>query len=645
MTADTLPKLLLHNAETHGDRPAFREKGHGIWRSWSWREAAAEVRAMACGLAALGFERGDRLAIIGDNRPHLYWAMTAAQCLGGVPVPIYQDSVANEMRFVLDHAQTRFAAVEDQEQVDKLLEIRDSLPTLETVIFRDSRGMRDYDHDFLHGMAEMGEKGREHDRAHPDFFMAEVDRGQGSDVATFYYTSGTTGDPKGVVATFDNIIVTARNATAFEGLGSGEQVVSYLPMAWVGDNIFSVAQQYCAGFCINCPESSDTLLHDLFEIGPTYFFAPPRIWENLLTTVMIRMEDAGWLKRKMFHFFMGVARRSGARILDGLPVPVLDRPLYALGRILVYGPLKNVLGFTRIRLAYTAGEAIGPDIFRFYRSLGINIKQLYGSTEASVFVTIQPDGEVKDDTVGKPIAGVELRVADSGEIMFKSPGVFQEYHNNPQATAEAKTPDGWMHTGDAGFVGEDGHLRIIDRAKDVGKLNDGTMLAPKFIENKLKFFPHIKEAIVYGDGRDYATAFVSIDLEAVGNWAERQRLVYASYAELAALPQVYELVADEVARVNRDLAGDERFTGSQIKRFLLLHKELDADDGELTRTGKVRRRIVAERYGALIDALYSSADHSRIETQVTFEDGRKDTTRADLAIREAERFDHMRAAG
>ncbi len=645
MTADTLPKLLLHNAETHGDRPAFREKGHGIWRSWSWREAAAEVRAMACGLAALGFERGDRLAIIGDNRPHLYWAMTAAQCLGGVPVPIYQDSVANEMRFVLDHAQTRFAAVEDQEQVDKLLEIRDSLPTLETVIFRDSRGMRDYDHDFLHGMAEMGEKGREHDRAHPDFFMAEVDRGQGSDVATFYYTSGTTGDPKGVVATFDNIIVTARNATAFEGLGSGEQVVSYLPMAWVGDNIFSVAQQYCAGFCINCPESSDTLLHDLFEIGPTYFFAPPRIWENLLTTVMIRMEDAGWLKRKMFHFFMGVARRSGARILDGLPVPVLDRPLYALGRILVYGPLKNVLGFTRIRLAYTAGEAIGPDIFRFYRSLGINIKQLYGSTEASVFVTIQPDGEVKDDTVGKPIAGVELRVADSGEIMFKSPGVFQEYHNNPQATAEAKTPDGWMHTGDAGFVGEDGHLRIIDRAKDVGKLNDGTMLAPKFIENKLKFFPHIKEAVVYGDGRDYATAFVSIDLEAVGNWAERQRLVYASYAELAALPQVYELVADEVARVNRDLAGDERFTGSQIKRFLLLHKELDADDGELTRTGKVRRRIVAERYGALIDALYSSADHSRIETQVTFEDGRKDTTRADLAIREAERFDHMRAAG
>ena len=645
MTADTLPKLLLHNAETHGDRPAFREKGHGIWRSWSWREAATEVRAMACGLAALGFERGDRLAIIGDNRPHLYWAMTAAQCLGGVPVPIYQDSVANEMRFVLDHAQTRFAAVEDQEQVDKLLEIRDSLPTLETVIFRDSRGMRDYDHDFLHGMAEMGEKGREHDRAHPDFFMAEVDRGQGSDVATFYYTSGTTGDPKGVVATFDNIIVTARNATAFEGLGSGEQVVSYLPMAWVGDNIFSVAQQYCAGFCINCPESSDTLLHDLCEIGPTYFFAPPRIWENLLTTVMIRMEDAGWLKRKMFHFFMGVARRSGARILDGLPVPVLDRPLYALGRILVYGPLKNVLGFTRIRLAYTAGEAIGPDIFRFYRSLGINIKQLYGSTEASVFVTIQPDGEVKDDTVGKPIAGVELRVADSGEIMFKSPGVFQEYHNNPQATTEAKTPDGWMHTGDAGFVGEDGHLRIIDRAKDVGKLNDGTMLAPKFIENKLKFFPHIKEAVVYGDGRDYATAFVSIDLEAVGNWAERQRLVYASYAELAALPQVYDLVADEVARVNRDLAGDERFTGSQIKRFLLLHKELDADDGELTRTGKVRRRIVAERYGALIDALYSSADHSRIETQVTFEDGRKDTTRADLAIREAERFDHMRAAG
>ena len=645
MTADTLPKLLLQNSETYGDRPAFREKGHGIWRTWSWREAAVEVRAMACGLAALGFKRGDRLAIIGDNRPHLYWAMTAAQCLGGVPVPIYQDSVANEMRFVLDHAETRFAAVEDQEQVDKLLEIRGSLATLETVIFRDSRGMRDYDHDFLHSMEELSEKGREHDRAHPDFFMAEVEQGRAGDVACFYYTSGTTGDPKGVVATFDNIILTARNATAFEGLDVNEQVVSYLPMAWVGDNIFSVAQQYCTGFCINCPESSNTLLHDLFEIGPTYFFAPPRIWENLLTTVMIRMEDAGWLKRKMFNYFMGLARRSGARILDGASVSIVDRLLYALGRLLVYGPLKNVLGFSRIRLAYTAGEAIGPDIFKFYRSLGINIKQLYGSTEASVFVTIQPDGEVKDDTVGKPIAGVELRVTDSGEIMFKSPGVFQEYYKNPQATAEAKTPDGWVHTGDAGFVGEDGHLRIIDRANDVGKLNDGTILAPKFIENKLKFFPHIKEAVAFGDGRDYATAFLAIDLEAVGSWAERQALSYASYAELAAKPEVYELVAGEVAQVNRDLAAEERFAGSQVKRFLLLHKELDADDGELTRTGKVRRRIVAERYGALIEALYSDVDHCEIETQVTFEDGRSDTVRADLAIREAERFDHMRAAG
>ncbi len=645
MTVDTLPKLLLHNVETYGDKPAFREKGHGIWRTWSWREAADEVRAMACGLAALGFKRGDRLAIIGDNRPHLYWAMTAAQCLGGVPVPIYQDSVANEMRFVLDHAETRFAAVEDQEQVDKLLEIRDSLGSLETVIFRDSRGMRDYDHDFLHSMAEVGELGREYDSAHPDFFMAEVNQGQGGDVASFYYTSGTTGDPKGVVASFDNILLTARNATAFEGLDANEQVVSYLPMAWVGDNVFSVAQQYCAGFCVNCPESSDTLLHDLFEIGPTYFFAPPRIWENLLTTVMIRMEDAGWLKRKMFSFFMGVARRSGAKILDRQSAPVIDRVLYILGRFLVYGPLKNVLGFSRIRLAYTAGEAIGPDIFKFYRSLGINIKQLYGSTEASVFVTIQPDGEVKDDTVGKPIADVELRVAESGEILFKSPGVFQEYYKNPEATAEAKTPDGWVHTGDAGFVGDDGHLRIIDRANDVGKLNDGTILAPKFIENKLKFFPHIKEAVAFGDGRDYATVFVAIDLEAVGSWAERQRLPYASYAELAAKPEVYELVAGEVAQVNRDLAAEERLTGSQVKRFLLLHKELDADDGELTRTGKVRRRIVAERYGGLIDALYSDAEHCEIETQVTFEDGRTDTTRADLAIREAERFDHMRAAG
>jgi long-chain acyl-CoA synthetase len=374
-------------------------------------------------------------------------------------------------------------------------------------------------------------------------------------------------------------------------------------------------------------------LTDLQELGPTYFFAPPAIFENLLTTVTIRIEDAGWVKRNMFHYFMDVARRCGPRILDGEPVSLIDRLLFWLGKILVVGPLKNTLGLSRVRLAYTAGEAIGPDIFNFYRGLGLNLKQLYGSTEASVFVTIQPDGEIKSDTVGIPAPDVELRIADDGEVMFRSPGVFQEYLKNPEATAETKTADGWVHTGDAGFIGDDGHLRIIDRAKDVGKLTNGSMFAPKFIENKLKFFPDISEAVTFGDERGYVSAFINIDLNAVGNWAERQKISYASYQELAANPQVYELIAEHIAHVNGDLAKEERMSGSQIHRFLILHKEMDADDGELTRTRKVRRDFVADRYKALIDALYSDRTHCEIETQVTFEDGRTDTVSADLEIR------------
>ncbi len=404
-------------------------------------------------------------------------------------------------------------------------------------------------------------------------------------------------------------------------------------MAWVGDHIFSYGQSYVAGFCVSCPESSATVLADLREIGPTYFFAPPRIFENLLTTVMIRMEDAGVLKRRMFHYFMGVARRSGTRILEGKPVALTERLRYGLGRMLVYGPLKNALGFSRIRLAYTAGEAIGPDIFDFYRSLGVNVKQLYGQTEAAVFITMQPDGEVKSDTVGTPAPDVEIKIADSSEVLYRSPGVFQCYYKNPEATRETKTEDGWVHTGDAGYIDEDGHLKIIDRAKDVGKLDDGSLFAPKYLENKLKFFPQIKEAVAFGDGRDAVVALINIDLDAVSNWAERNNVVYSSYQELAARDEVYDLVQHCVEQVNRDLAADPQLAASQIRRFLILHKELDADDGELTRTRKVRRRTVAEKYAALVDALYADRDHVHIETDVSFEDGRTGIIKADLRIR------------
>ena len=641
---DTFPKLLLYNAGRRGERPAVREKDYGIWQSWTWGTVADEVRALACGLAALGFKPGDMLVIVGDNRPQLYWAMVAAQTLGGVPVPVYQDSVAAEIQYVVEHVGARFAVVEDQEQVDKLLEVKDRCPTLEHIIFKNPRGLRHYDQPFVHAYAEVQEQGRGFDADNPDFFESAVARGKGGDLAIILYTSGTTGRAKGVMLSFDNVIITARNGIELEGLTENEEVLAYLPLAWVGDNLFSFAQSYVGGFCVSCPESGDTVLTDLREIGVTYFFAPPRIFENILTQVMIRIEDAGWLKRRMFDYFMDHARRVGTRILDGKPVALTDRLLYGIGRWLVYEPLKNVLGFSRIRVAYTAGEAIGPDIFDFYRSLGMNVKQLYGSTEASIFITIQPDGQVKPDTVGVPAKDVEIRIADDGEVMFRSPGVFMGYFKNDEATREAKTGDGWVHTGDAGFFDADGHLKIIDRAKDVGKVKDNTMFAPKYLENKLKFFPYIKEAVTFGDGRDYVAAFVNIDLEAVGDWAERRNMAYSGYTDLAGQEPVYDLIQECVEKVNRDLAGEPRLADSQIKRFLILHKELDADDGELTRTRKVRRRVIAEKYGALIEALYSDTDHCPVEAMVTFEDGRTGMIKADLRIREAGRVEGHAAA-
>jgi long-chain acyl-CoA synthetase len=646
--ADTFPKLLLENAARIGDRPACREKDLGIWQTWNWKDVAGEVRALSCGLASLGFKRGDRLVIVGDNRPRLYWAMTAAQALGGVPVPVYQDSVAKEMGFVIDHAEARFAIAEDQEQVDKLLEIGESNKTLECIVYDDARGMRNYDQDFLHDFEKVQEMGRAFDRDNPAFYDDAVAAGNGSDISVMLYTSGTTGNPKGVVLTHTNVMRTAENNEKMEGLKESDEILAYLPMAWVGDHIFSFGQNYTAGFCVNCPESAATVMQDLRDIGPTYFFAPPRIFENILTTVMVRMEDAAPIKRRMFHYFMDVAQRAGTRILDGTPGSAMDRMLYALGDFLVYGPLKNTLGFSRIRLAYTAGEAIGPDIFDFFRALGINLKQLYGMTEASVFITVQPDGQIRPDTVGVPAPEVEVKIADNGEVVFRGPGSFQEYYKNPEATSETKDSEGWVHTGDAGLFTDDGHLKIIDRAKDVGKLNDGTLVAPKYIENKLKFFPNVKEAVVFGHERDYVAAFINIDLVAMGNWAERHNVAYGGYQELAAFPDVLDIVREHVEQVNQDLSADPQLGGSQIRRFLVLHKELDADDGELTRTRKVRRGFVADRYGELIAALYSDRDTCHVETEVTFEDGRKGTIAADLKILDAKTFpvaEAMRKAG
>ena len=633
---DTIPKLLLDHARRRGNSPANRHKDLGFWQSWTWSEVAEEVRNLACGLAKLGFKRGDKLAVIGDNRPRLYWSMVAAQALGGIPVPLYQDSVADEMVYVLENSDAKFAIVQNQEQTDKLLEIKDRLPHLEYICYEEPRGMRDYTQEFVFYYKDVQQTGRAFHGENPDYFLQELEQGQGSDISIFLYTSGTTGKPKGVVLTADNLIITARNSIDFDNLTSDEEVLAYLPMAWVGDNIFSLAQAYVIGFCVNCPENPETVMTDLKEIGPTYYFAPPAIYETVLTKVMIRMEDAGKIKRSMFNYFMELAKSVGIRILDGKAVSFSEKLLYSIGQILVYGPLRNNLGLSRTRLAYTAGEAIGPEIFEFFRSLGINIKQLYGQTEASVFICAQPDGQVKADTVGTAYPGVELRLADNNEVFYRSPGVFHSYYKNPESTADTKDAEGWVATGDAGFFDEDGHLKIIDRAKDVGRMTDGSMFAPKYIENKLKFFPFIKEAVAFGDEKDYATAFICIDIEAVGNWAERRNLAYSGYTDLSARDEVYDLLQECVESVNADLARDEKLSGSQIKRYLLLHKELDADDGELTRTRKVRRRIVAEKYAVLISALDDPQQtHCEIDSQMTFEDGRTGNVHADLQIRES----------
>ena len=636
----SIPHLLERNAKLKGNLPAYREKEFGIWQSWTWSEASLEIENFALGLMDLGVKKGDFVAIIGRNRPSMYWGMVAVQMLNAVPVPLYQDSVAEEMAYVLEHCGAKFIIVGDQEQVDKITEIQETVSGIERIIYFDPKGLRKYDHNALSSFAEIQRKGVDLRKSH----ASELEKIRSSitldDICVMLYTSGTTGRPKGVVLSNRNIIETSKNSSEFDNLKSGEETVAYLPMAWVGDFIFSVGQAYWMGFCVNCPESAETLNTDLREIGPSYYFAPPRVFENQLTSVMIRMEDAGRIKRWLFKNSMALAKRVGGNILDGKSVGLIDRIKYFLGDIFVYGPLKNTLGFSKIRVGYTAGEAIGPEIFDFYRSLGINLKQLYGQTEASVFITQQPDGEVQSDTVGVASPGVELKVADSGEVFYRSPGVFVEYFKNPESTGETKDKDGWVATGDAGFVEEDtGHLRIIDRAKDVGKMSNGSMFAPKYVENKLKFYPNILEAVVFGNGRDFCTAFINIDLIAVGNWAERMNIAYSSYQELAGHELVVGAVKEHIEEINKSISEDSMLAGCQVTRFLVLHKELDADDGELTRTRKVRRNIIEDKFSDLITALYDGSASVSTETEVTYEDGRKGSIKATLSVLDAKVFD------
>ncbi len=644
----TFPRLLLAHAAKRPDAPAMREKEYGIWQTTSWSAMSDLVMHMACGLHQAGLRRGEHLIVVGANRPRLYATMLAAQSLGAIPVPLYQDAVAAECVFPITNAEVRFCVVEDQEQVDKMLEVRETCPALTHIFYDDPRGLRKYDEAGLSALDELLAAGQVFAKLHPDFFTGEVEKGQTDDVAAMFFTSGTTGNPKGVVHSHGSMIDRAQAGAEFDHLTSAEDVLAYLPPAWIGQNIFSYAQWLVCGYVVNCPESAATVTIDLKEIGPTYYFAPPRVFEGMLTSVMIRMEDASAIKRKLFAYFMQLAKKVGPARTDGKSIGLFNGLMYSLGNFMVYGPLRNNLGFSRVRGAYPAGEAIGPDLFTFYRSIGVNLKQLYGSTETAVFVCLQPDNEARADTVGIPCKGVEIKVAENGEILVKSPGLLKAYYKNPEATAEVLTADGWYHTSDAGFLDSHGHLKIIDRVKDVGRIvggaNDGAMFAPKYVENKLKFFPHIKEVVAYGDQREKVCVMINIDFDAVGNWAERRNLPYAGYTDLAQKHEVYKLIQDCVEQVNADLAEDTMLAGSQVSRFLVLHKELDADDGELTRTNKVRRGFIAEKYQPLVDALYGGLTQQFIETTVKFEDGRSGSVSATLKISDSKTFAPVKAA-
>ena len=644
----TFPRLMLHQAATRAQAPAMREKEYGIWQTTTWSELDQLVQAIAAGLHLAGLKREEHLVLLGSNRPRLYAAMLAAQSLGAIPIPLYQDAVAPECVFPINNADIRFCIAEDQEQVDKLLEVREQCPQLARIWYDEPRGLRHYEEPGLDALDTLVAQGKEFLAQHPNFFLQQVEQGSPSDVAAMFFTSGTTGNPKGVVHTHESLINRARAGANFDHLRDSEEVLAYLPPAWIGQNIFSYAQWLVVGYVVNCPENASTVSIDLKEVGPTYYFAPPRVFEGLLTNVMIRMEDAGPIMQTMFRSCMSLAKRVGPALLDRKPVSVLDRIKYLMGDLLIYGPLRNNLGFSRVRVAYTAGEAIGPDLFSFYRSIGVNLKQLYGSTETAVFVCLQPDNDARSDTVGIPCEGVEIKVSETGEVMVKTPGLLKEYYKNPKATAEVISEDGWYHTSDAGFIDASGHLKIIDRIKDVGRIQggafSGAMFAPKYVENKLKFFSFIKEAVAYGDGRDQVCVMVNIDFDAVGNWAERKNLPYAGYTDLAAKPEVCELIRECVEQVNAELSRDELLAGSQVSRFLVLHKELDADDGELTRTNKVRRGFIGEKYAVLVDALYSDKSEQYVETQVKYEDGRTGSISATLRLLNAKTFAPVAAA-
>lgn len=614
--SETFPQLLLERAKEIGDRVALREKDYGIWQSLTWREFAEHVRYFCQGLVSLGLTPEDTVAIIGDNRPEWIYTELAAQAAGAKSIGIYQDAVVNEMVYIITHAQVKFIVVEDQEQVDKILEMWDDLTGVQKVIYYDPKGLRTYTEEFLMFFPDVEELGREYEKAHPGWFEESVARGKADDTAILSTTSGTTGSPKLAIITHRNLVSMGKNLMSLDPLKETDRFVSFLPMAWIGEQMMSFACSLQKGFALHFPEQPETSLANIREIGPHSMFSPPRIWENLVSQVLVKMEDSGRLKRWMYNWAIEVGYEVADLRFRKEALGVVLKTKYTLADWLVFKTIKDHLGLRHLKRAYTGGAALGPDVFRFFHALGVNLKQIYGQTEASGISVLHRDGDVKFQTVGTPVPGTDVKIAENGEILLKSDSIFRGYYRNPEATAES-LEDGWLHSGDAGYFDEDGHLIVIDRAKDVMTLHDGTKFSPQFIENKLKFSPYVKEAVVFGGDWPFVTAMINIDMENAGKWAENNQIAYTTYTDLAQKPEVYRLVRQQVERANADLPD-----AAKIRRFLLLHKELDADDAELTRTRKVRRRFVAQRYDDIISALYSQNDHLDVETTITYQDGR-----------------------
>jgi len=624
---ETFPQLLLERAAEYGDKKiAIREKEFGIWQAVTWREYLEHVKYFCLGLTSLGLERGDTIAIIGDNRPEWIYAELAAQSAGAKSIGIYQDAIVNEVTYIIDHADVRFIVAEDQEQVDKILELWSDLPSVREVIYYDPKGLRNYTEDFLMYFYDVEKLGRAYEKDFPNWFEQSVAQGKGSDLAILSTTSGTTGDPKLAMLTHNNLISMGLSLMEVDPIGRDDEFVSFLPLAWIGEQMMSFACSLQRGFALNFPEEPETVQQNIREIGPRVMFSPPRIWENLVSRVQVKIEDSSWLKRKIYNWALPIGYQM-ADVRFRKETPSLSLKIqYFLADWLVFQMIKDHLGLRYLRRAYTGGAALGPDVFRFFHALGVNLKQIYGQTETSGISVVHRDGDVKFQTVGTPIPKTEIRIDENGEILVRSPAVFQGYYRNEEATRET-LKDGWLHSGDAGYFDDDGHLVVIDRAKDVMTLHDGTKFSPQFIENKLKFSPYIKEAVVFGGDWPFVTAIMNINMENVGKWAENNRIAYTTYTDLAQKLEVYTLIRKHVEAANVDLP-----PAARIQRFLLLHKELDADDAELTRTRKVRRRFVTQRYDDIITALYSQNDHLDVTTVITYQDGRTSTLQTRLRI-------------